>query len=186
MGTRNLTMVVKGGKFKVAQYGQWDGYPSGNGLIVLNFLKTVDLNEFGKKVAALRWLTKKEIKDVDNTPDWPKVYPYLSRDAGAKVLSMIMTHEGANKLVNMVSFAGDSLFCEWAYLIDLDNNTLEVYEGSNKTPITEGRFKSDDKKLDHDDSNVYHPIMLVKTYCLNDLPTDEEFLAELEPKEDDE
>ena len=28
MGTRNLTCVFKDGEYKVAQYGQWDGYPS--------------------------------------------------------------------------------------------------------------------------------------------------------------
>jgi len=29
MGTRNLTIVTSNGKTKVAQYGQWDGYPGG-------------------------------------------------------------------------------------------------------------------------------------------------------------
>ena len=42
MGTRNLTMVInQEGEKKVAQYGQWDGYPSVVGLGVLNFLKRV-------------------------------------------------------------------------------------------------------------------------------------------------
>lgn len=27
MGTRHLTAVVIDGDYKVAQYGQWDGYP---------------------------------------------------------------------------------------------------------------------------------------------------------------
>lgn len=37
MGTRNLTMVMVDGVYKVAQYGQWDGYPSGQGITVFIF-----------------------------------------------------------------------------------------------------------------------------------------------------
>jgi len=34
MGTRHLSMAYnKGGEVKVAQYGQWDGYPEGQGQI---------------------------------------------------------------------------------------------------------------------------------------------------------
>ena len=31
MGTRHITAVVSEGEFVVAQYGQWDGYPTGAG-----------------------------------------------------------------------------------------------------------------------------------------------------------
>ena len=31
MGTRHITAVVSEGQFVVAQYGQWDGYPTGAG-----------------------------------------------------------------------------------------------------------------------------------------------------------
>ena len=38
MGTQNLTSVWFEGKYRIAQYGQFDGYPSGQGLTVLHFL----------------------------------------------------------------------------------------------------------------------------------------------------
>ena len=38
MGTRNLTVVFMDGEYKVAQYGQWDGYPEGQGITCFNFL----------------------------------------------------------------------------------------------------------------------------------------------------
>ena len=39
MGTRNLTIVFMDGKYRVAQYGQWDGYPEGQGLTCLRFVR---------------------------------------------------------------------------------------------------------------------------------------------------
>ena len=39
MGTRNLTIVYVDGEYKVAQYGQWDGYPEGQGATCLDFLR---------------------------------------------------------------------------------------------------------------------------------------------------
>ena len=38
MGTRNVTMVIHKGETKVAQYGQWDGTPDGQGVTILGFL----------------------------------------------------------------------------------------------------------------------------------------------------
>ena len=40
MGTRSLIAVQLDGEYKIAQYSQWDGYPEGQGLGCLNFLKT--------------------------------------------------------------------------------------------------------------------------------------------------
>ena len=39
MGTRNLTIVYSNGEYKVAQYGQWDGYPEGLGVQLLKYLR---------------------------------------------------------------------------------------------------------------------------------------------------
>ena len=41
MGTRHITAVVAEGEFVVAQYGQWDGYPTGAG----NNIATYPLDE---------------------------------------------------------------------------------------------------------------------------------------------
>ena len=37
MGTRNTTRIYFNNELKVAQYGQWDGYPSGQGKDFMNF-----------------------------------------------------------------------------------------------------------------------------------------------------
>lgn len=55
MGTRNLTCVVVDGEMKVAQYGQWDGYPEGQGATCCEFIQETDmivpdLNTSGRSV----------------------------------------------------------------------------------------------------------------------------------------
>lgn len=56
MGTRNITFVKQGDKKVVAQYCQWDGYPTGRGGMILEFVKnliTYDaVDEFKKRIAA--------------------------------------------------------------------------------------------------------------------------------------
>ena len=66
MGTRNLTCVVKNGEFVVAQYGQWDGYPDGNGFKILEFLEKINLDDFNKKVENLSFYEEGDF--VGDTP----------------------------------------------------------------------------------------------------------------------
>lgn len=180
MGTRNLTMVVSEGKTKVAQYGQWDGYPEGQGATALNFLRKADLKQFKEKVDALEWLTEEELKAIDVAGDWTKTHPHLSRDRGAEILELVY-NGSATKLMNKEGFAGDSLMNEWTYVVDLDKNTFEVYEGFNKEPLQESdRFYS----CERDTEGEYYPVKMVKSYDINSLPTEEEFIADFTEKED--
>ncbi len=192
MGTRNTTLVVLDGQTKVAQYGQWDGYPSGNGIEILDFCQKADWNKFKEQVRALKWLTEDQIKKINKDPKWDEKYPYLSRDCGAEILNAIHYGEiSVNDypkddkivkvnivgLVNKEAFCKDSLFCEWAYLIDLDSMNLECYEGFQKEP-TEGRFGTEK-------NGEYYPVKLVKTYSLLHLPSPDTFINDLEPQEEE-
>jgi hypothetical protein len=199
MGTRNLTMVISNGETKVAQYGQWDGYPSGNGAIVLDFLTNTNLDDFKKSLNKVIFVNGNKEKEIQNwlksigcengwmTGEQSKLYqekyPYLTRDNGANILQMIYdAMEEEVWITDSTDFAGDSLFCEWAYLIDLDKNKLEVYEGFNKEPLTiEDRFFH----LTEKDSD-YHPIKMIKSYDLNNLPLEDEFLKDLEKRQEQE
>jgi hypothetical protein len=185
MGTRNLTCVYKNGEYKVAQYGQWDGYPEGQGITILEFLKKVKMDEFSKAIDECRWITQEELdkidKDINNgiLINWQKYYPELSRDTGGEILELI-TFKNKRILNNSINFANDSLFCEWAYVVDLDKNTFEVYKGFNKERLSETeRFYNAENN-----EKEYNSVILVKRFDLNNLPTKEEFIAEF--TEDDE
>jgi hypothetical protein len=195
MGTRNLTCVWIDGAFKVAQYGQWDGYPGGVGSDILTFLKGVSLDALKQAARACRWATKDEIeatwleagmKKGDEFVDMKVAgrhsanYPELSRDTGAKILPLIMS--GPHALSDNHAFAADGLFCEWAYVIDLDAMTLEVYQGFNKSPGKDhGKFTGIPKEKGCNEK--YTPVVLVKTYPLADLPELDAFVSECDPEE---
>ena len=197
MGTRNLTMVISGGKTRIAQYGQWDGYPSGQGATVLAFLKSKknNLDGFRAKLERIRFIDdakNKEIKEflssMGSTDGWMNdkqadayhaKYPYLTRDHGAKILELVdKSEDEIIWLHDEAGFAADSLFCEWAYVVDLDKMKLEVYKGFNKKPLgVRARFKYLEEKM-RDREDKYYPIVKTATFDINNLPeTEAEFEA---------
>ena len=187
MGTRNLTVVYMDGEYRVAQYGQWDGYPEGQGLVCLRFLENDFVeHKFRTNLRKLKMVeTDEERKALDilYKDKWPNEF---SRDTGAKILKMIQDgNVESGFLINNISFAsqGD---CEWAWVLDLDKRTFGGYEGWNKTPLTQNdRFFFLGNYQDGD----YCGVKLVQSWDLDDLPTEDEFLEAFnkdEEFEDDE
>lgn len=198
MGTRHLIMVVREQKPVIAQYGQWDGYPSGQGYTVLEFLRKFNRPTFVEKLKNVRFVNKKDtaamkrfMKKIGAPNGWMtpnqsalynKKYPYMSRDHGAEILNMVYNSKGEVLLKDSSDFARDSLSCEWAYVIDLDNNVLECYSGFNKEPLEEDqRFRNTEVKKDSE----WLPIKCLKKYSLDELPTNEQFVKDLEKNEEE-
>lgn len=199
MGTRNLTCVVKDGEYKVAQYGQWDGYPEGHGLTILRFISDKNnLDKFKLGLEKVRFLDY-DGKDKNFVEEYNKACPkyygdqekrtpeqvhwfetYKSRDIGAKILRNIADSKDEEIiLVNNLEFAADSLFCEWAYVVDFDKNTFEVYKGYNKHHLDDGeRFK------DMKGEDGYHPVAYICSFDLDDLPSEDEFLNKFKDEEE--
>lgn len=160
MGTRHLTIVKIGGKTKISQYGQWDGYPSGQGVNVLDFLQNrCDIEKFKEQVTNLVDITREQLSEkftnlIGEDKDWITIeeskliedkYPEFHRNTGSDILDLV--HKKGVTLVDVVE---DSSWCEWTYTIDFDKNKLIVGIG---------------KDYDFD---------------LSDLPTEEQFLGVLE------
>lgn len=198
MGTRNLTMVIENAEPKVAQYGQWDGYPSGQGITILDFLNSTNIEEFTKKLQSVKFIDKDKNEEIDeylksigSTDGWmtsdqsalyKAKYPYLSRDHGGDILRLIM--ESTDDIIwinDSRDFVNDSLFCEWCYVIDLDKKTFEIYEGFIQSPISETeRFYSKEPN-----KGGYYPVKLVKSFSLESLPTETEFLDSFKEEEEE-
>jgi hypothetical protein len=129
MGTRNLTKVIdSNGVIKVAQYGQWDGYPSGQGLNALYHAKAHKEIEAG--LAKVRWAEQEELDKIyaslpemnrfgtDDSKAFGLMYPNLTRDTCADILGVVAWSIGEVILVDESEFENDGLFCEGVYTID--------------------------------------------------------------------
>jgi len=191
MGTRSLTCVVLDGKFKIAQYGQFDGYPEGQGTIVIDTMRKIiasnNLDRFKKKVGALKEITNDEYKQlwIDAGADPANDYvsmevgnefdrknPQLDRRLAAGILGHVMYNDVPGVRLS-IEFANDSLFCEYAYVVDLDLGVFEVYKGFQKQNHSSGRFS--DKKCE---TSGYFPVRLTKSYRLDSLPSTDEFVKD--------
>jgi hypothetical protein len=184
MGTRNSTIVKVNEKIVVAQYGQWDGYPSGQGLIILETLSNCNLEELKEKCSNVRQIKDYKLKylwseahdlagekEDDNkfgfvsvkvADKFKSMHPHLHRDCGGQILSLIL--KGADEVSLNIDFAkgsGGFFGCEWCYVVDFDKNVLEVYSGT------------------------YEEVYLVKGFDLNSLPNEEEFLEECQANQED-
>lgn len=185
MGTRHLIAAYIDGECKLAQYGQWDGYPEGAGEAVVKFLKGADLRRFAGKLRNTifvpdDFITKEE---WEANPSLVKAkHPQMTREAGWKVLVMIHNHKGPEPfpLMNSIDFAQDSLFCEYAYIINMDASVLEMYVGFNHEPVHHWQRFSEYGR----NNGGYYPIKLVASYPFNHLPTTEEMVKDCERSEE--
>lgn len=191
MGTRSLTCVVLDDQFKIAQYGQFDGYPSGQGSTALSIMRKIvlqnKLDRFTETVRKLNKLTDAQHKQLwidigaDPSKDYVSMeianafdekHPELSRLTAAEILSLVM-YRDISRVQLSEDFAHDSLFCEWAYVVDLDQGIFEVHKGLVKSPHSKGRFSSGKCE-----SSGYYPVRLAKSYKLDALPSVDDFVSD--------
>ena len=191
MGTRNLTLVIHKGKTRMAQYGQWDGYPDGLGMDLAGFLDGVNLDVLRQAIEKCVFVDRKTIEKYykeaghDGSPNGVKLdvgdtfkakHPLLDRDySGGKALEVILglvNKKGPIELSDQGDFARDSLFCEWAYVLDLDKEVIEIYKGFNtKNPLMKkDRFYylQDKAKLTKSGKNLYFPVKLEKSWPIKE------------------
>jgi hypothetical protein len=139
MGTRNLTVVKnKAGQTKIAQYGQWDGYPSYSGIQALEFLRDEGNQALLEaKLDLVQFVGDEEVDTLYKqyeTTDWENKaflndYPGLHRDTGIDILKVVANATAPIKSVDNTEFAKDELFCEGIYEVDFSTNKfITVYD----------------------------------------------------------
>lgn len=115
MSTRGYIGIRKNDMDK-GGYNHFDSYPTGRGDDILKFIQknNIDsLNELYDKID-----TNYHDEDV-----WD-----------------CYNNKMNEKFEDYNNFIFDSLFCEYAYIINLDENILEFYRGFNKDSNADGRY----------------------------------------------
>jgi hypothetical protein len=154
MGTRNLTKVVDSeGITRVAQYGQWDGYPEYTGTRILDFIKEHKMLEtIEKSLVKARFITQEENQELiklytdengmmtfEQGAEWSVMYPSLSRDTGCDILRVLVYSNGIVPLVDESEFENDELFCEGVYELNYKTRQfITKYNGMSVALSFEG------------------------------------------------
>lgn len=202
MGTRGLLGFVADNHL-YATYNHFDSYPGGLGCDVLAYVAQIAAKgpdavaEAKARVSALKVIEDPDAEPTDadvsaleawtnvevgsrhrsGKPDWYQLLRETQGDPEAILAS--------GYLLDGRDFGDDSLFCEWAYVIDFDAEVVEVYRGFRTQPPTRGRWVG---RAQHDGAARqaavtgwrYHPIDLVTAFGFNTLPTAEDFVARVE------
>lgn len=172
MGTRNLT-IVRDENLLFGQYGHWDGYPGDNGVDVLKFLKREMREGFFRQ--AVKRIVFPDPKTIEDS------------ELGAGILQFIANSEEPIECINDINFAADSLFCEWAYMVDLVERKLRCFKGFNKSPLTEADFFHflTEKSAKPYRTDRYYPIREIASFSFDDLPEPDVFVKTLCPPDEE-
>lgn len=175
MGTRGAYGFRKNGVDKLS-YNHFDSYPDYLGRNVVEFCKkhTIEeLNELYDKIIMVKengTPSEDQIKyciengwadfnvSSQSIDDWYCLLRNLQGD-----LEKLSKAKSQAYMTNGNNFIKDSLFCEYAYIINLDENIIEFYEGFQKKPQNFNRYGTTP------DECGYYPCKLSLKFSLDDI-----------------
>jgi hypothetical protein len=141
MGTRGLYGFYKDGITK-ATYNNYDSYPSYLGNHIARFVQNTpigELNQIFDRIILVNERSKPTesqiidcIKYVDTEVGTGRVDDWYNLLRGIQGELEPYRDDDLRYMIDSQEFIKDSLFCEYAYIINLDDNSLELYKGFNK------------------------------------------------------
>lgn len=184
MGTRGALGFKSDNKYYVS-YNHFDSYTDGLGKDVVNFARSIsDINKLKKRLSKVKMVkqsekpTKKDIEDSkgfanlgvgnQSLTDW---YCLLRNVQGVNTLELI--RDGKLKvMIDGFDFLKDSLFCEYAYIINLDDSKIEFYQGFNQKPQKNNPLPFEQKpdKETRPSGDKYYPVRFVGSCNINKIP----------------
>ena len=183
MGTRGLYGFRKNGIDKLT-YNHWDSYPDWLGKAVAEFCKKTtikEMNDIFDRIILVkegRRPTKAQIDEcmpyyngdvsTQSVDDW---YCLLREAQG----NPSVYKNGLKYMIDNKDFIKDSLFCEYAYIINLDTQCLEFWLGFQKEPDEHNRYGAETC----DNMGKYYPCKMVSYYPLDFDKSVEDVVADM-------
>lgn len=200
MGTRGAFGVRIDGQDKL-MYNHFDSYPSGLGTEIVDYIQA-GLVKGGNIEQLKTWARNLKLIDKDIPPtqeDIERLAEYTDLGVSGQSTSdwycLTRKMQGdlqaclkAGYMLPANDFVNDSLFCEYAYIINLDDETLECYKGFQREPHQLGRYATNQLGKEYDyrkgsGSPDYYPVALVGTFPLTAIP--ENWMDIAYPRDDD-
>ena len=120
MSTRGILIIRRDGKEKAMDIRS-DAYPSGAGVDIVDLIKTTDLN------ALFEAMTEADEWDI---PEWMETFPDEPDAFSYSRCRLAVKHrKGIWVFPETADRIRDSLFCEYAYVIDLRQEELLLFVG---------------------------------------------------------
>lgn len=172
MGTRGAYGLYKKGETKVT-YNHFDSYPSGLGEDLVQFLRqsnVKELNDTFDRIELIDEQVKPTAEQIHHCKPWTDLgVSEQSEDDWYCLLrgaqgGLEAYRDGLKYMSDAKGFLEDSLFCEWAYVINLDENTFEVYEGYQHT-YQENRYAIKTPKR-----SGYYSVRYLTAFPLEQIP----------------
>lgn len=177
MGTRGAFGLHRNGKTK-AMYNHYDSYPSDLGENIVKSLSSSNIAELQKTYDNITLVdgnskpTEEQVKEClaywDNGVSTGSVEEWYSLIREAQGNMDAYLREGLKYMIDGQDFLKDSLFCEWAYIVNLDSNVLEVYKGFQTEPDMNRYYDESLEKEEYKNCKLIASIELEDIFNLED------------------
>ena len=179
MSTRGAYGFYKDGVSKIT-YNHFDSYPEELGLDIIKYIKSKPIEEMNADFNSITMVNGNDKPTTEQFLKCAEYYNYnVSSKSPEKWYCLLPEAQGdldasakIGIMIDSQEFMKDSLFCEYAYIINLDKDVLEIYKGFQKR-------RSDTRyQPDNPEGQGYWGCKLIKEISLVDInQLDEEFNA---------
>ena len=188
MGTRGLYGFRKNGVDKLT-YNHWDSYPDCLGEWVVEFCKNTSITEMNEIFDRIILVNESNEPTEEQVNECMEFYDGSVSTGSVREWYCLLREtqgnltpykHGLKYMIDSCDFIKDSLFCEYAYIINLDTNCLEFWRGFQDKPCEGNRYGTETG----DNLGKYYPCKMISYYPLDTDKTVQEIVDDMNVRRD--